>query len=107
MTAFSAFEDYGIRLLTVRYYYTLPKRKLSAKDVFVHSLHVYEKEPDARNFIFVALFYLKFKNKLGKIKDPLLENIKSVLAGNNIENYPKKSEIIDRARVYGIENGDQ
>ena len=101
-TAFSAYEEYGIEILTVTNYYYLPKKKLTKQDVLIHSLYLVDKEKSIRSLIFIALFYAKFKDEL-KIKDPVLMNISAVLAGGEIEGYPKYPEIKDRAEVYGIE----
>ncbi len=102
LTAFSAYEKYGIGLLTVTNYYYLPKRKLTKNDILMHSIYVAEKDKDIRNLIFIALFYAKFKKEF-KIKHPILMNLSAVLAGGEIKGYPKYEEIKDRAEVYGIE----
>ena len=101
-TAFSAYEEYGIKLLTATEYYYMPKRKLTKQDVLVHSLNVFEKDKDIRTLILVGLFYAKFKEEF-RIKDPVLMNLSAVLAGGEIKGYPKYQEIKDRAEVYGIE----
>jgi len=102
LTAFSAYEKYGIGLLTVTNYYYLPKRKLTKDDILMHSIYVAEKDTDIRNLIFIALFYAKFKKEF-KIKHPILMNLSAVLAGGEIKGYPKYQEIKERAEVYGIE----
>ncbi len=38
LTSFSAYGDYGIELGLRDNYYTLPKRELSIREVFIHSL---------------------------------------------------------------------
>src|SRR3989338_7553464 len=48
-TAFSAYEKYGIKILSPVGYYVLPKKKLSKKEVFVHSLYIAEKEKEIRD----------------------------------------------------------
>lgn len=101
-TAFSAYEKYGIKILTVTYYYYLPKRKLTKEDVFIHSLHVTEKDQEIRHLIFIALFYLKFKKELSRIKHPIIEKIERLLIGEKIDMFPSLAEIKDRADVYGI-----
>ncbi len=102
LTAFSAYERYGIRLLTVTNYYYLPKRKLTKEEILMHSIYVAEKDMDIRNLIFIALFYAKFKKEF-KIKHPILLNLSAVLAGGEIKGYPKYHEIKEKAEVYGIE----
>jgi len=98
-TAFSAFEHFGIKILTTTHYYYLPKKQLTKEEVFAHALNVTEKDKDPRNIIFVALFYLKHNPN---IQHPILENIKSVLAGEKVDRYPSKEEIKSRAELYGI-----
>ena len=100
-TAFSAYEKYGIKLLTVKNYYYLPKKELTKDDLLKHSLYILEKEKDIRNIIFVALFYAKYKKEF-KIKHEILMNISAVLAKRKVNGYPTYQEIKDRAEVYGI-----
>lgn len=101
-TAFSAFEDYGIKILNITYYYHLPKKKLTKKEVFQHAIYVAEKDKEIREIIFIALFYLKFKNELKSIKNELLDNIKGILKGKTIKGFPTLNEIKERAEVYDI-----
>lgn len=102
-TAFSAYEEYGIGLLLITNYYCLPKRTLTKKEIFTHSLYVAEKEMETRHIIFIALFYSKFRKELSTVKHRILENIERVLAGEEVPRFPTLPEIKDRARVYGIE----
>ena len=101
-TAFSAYEKYGIKILTYTTYYYLPNKKLSKKEVFRHSLCIAEKEPDTRRIIFVALFYKKFRKELSSMKNRMLENLNKVFGGQRIPGYPSLAEIQERAEVYGI-----
>ena len=101
-TAFSAYEKYGIKLLTVRNYYYLPKKTLTKEEILRHSLYIVEKEKGIQNLIFIALFYAKFRNEL-KLKHKILMNISVVLAKGKVKGYPNYQEIKDRAEVYGIE----
>jgi len=100
-TAFSAYEKYGIKLLTVKNYYYLPKKTLTKEEILRHSLCIVEKEKNIRNLIFIALFYAKFKSEF-KIKQEILMNISAVLAKGTVKGYPSYQEIKDRAEVYGI-----
>ncbi len=101
-TAFSAYKDYGIQLMLITNYYCLPKRNLTTKQVFRHSLYVAEKTRDTRHIIFTALFYLKFRKQLKGVKSDILDSIKSVLKGKKIKGFPTLEEIRDRAKIYGI-----
>ncbi len=96
-TAFSAYGDYGIKILSPIDYYHLPKKKLSKKEVFIHSLYVTEKEKEARNLIYSAVFYLKHKKTLKTVKHYLVEEIKLMLEGQQIPGYPSLREIREKA----------
>ncbi len=102
LTAFSAYAEFGIRILSHKRYYYLPSKKLSKKEVFKHSLYVTEKEPDTRHITFVALFYAKFKKELRGIKHAILNKINKVLEGQRIPGYPSLDEMKERAEVYDI-----
>ncbi len=101
-TAFSAYKDYGINLLTVTNFYSLPKKKLTKEDILRHSLYIAEKDMDIRYLIFIALFYAKYKKEF-KIKHQILINLDAVFKGADIKGYPKYNEIKERAEVYNIE----
>ena len=102
LTGFSAYGNFNIKLLTVDYTYYLPKKVMTKQEVFLHSLYRAEKEGDARDFILIALFYIKYKNELTDIKHEIIDNIKKVLHGERIKYYPALAEIKDRAEVYDI-----
>ena len=59
-----------------------------------------EKEKEFTNLMFIALFYMKNKSRLGGIKHTVLNNIKEVLEGKEIEGYPTLRDIQDRAEMY-------
>ena len=101
-TAFSTYEQYGLGLLLVKKYYVLPKRHLSKREIFIHSLLVAEKEPETRYLIMLALFYLKYRRKLSGIQHPILDSLLKVLSGETIREYPTLKEIQDRTEVYTL-----
>ena len=101
LTGFSAFEQHGIKLLMHTYYYYIPNKKLSLSEVFRHTLHIIEKERTVYNLILTTLFYAKHKKSL-RIQHPIIDNIKKVLAGKRVDDYPSLEEIRDRAEVYDI-----
>lgn len=103
ITGFSAYKEYGINVLSPMTDYCLPKRKLSKKDIFRHSLYIAENEKSARNITLVALFYIKFRKSFAKVKNNILDNIKRILKGDKIEGYPSLEEIKEKAETYGIE----
>ena len=102
LTAFSAYEKYGIKILSGKSYYHLPKRKLTRKEVFKHSLIIAKKTHNLQDLIIVTLFFAKYKNELLSVKDELLVDIKKVLKGESLLGYPTLAEIKDRAEVYDI-----
>ena len=99
ITSFSAYKDYGIELGLRDNYYTLPKRELSIKEIFVHSL---DSAEDHRQRIFCILFYLNNTDKLSGVEHPMMRDLKAVLRGERIEGYPSIEEIKDKADLYGI-----
>jgi len=101
-TAFSAYEKFGIEFLLITNYYYLPKRHLTKREVFMHSLYVAEKSQDTRDLIFVALFLTKYKKELSKIKHSIVENLNKVFLGEKLSGYPTFAEIKDRASIYYI-----
>ncbi len=106
-TAFSSFSRFGLDILNIRNYYTLPRRRLGIRQVFLHSLIICEKEPEIKNLVFAAVFYLRHSSRLRGIKNPVLDNLKSILRGNKIDGYPGIEEIRDHAEVYGIKDGNK
>lgn len=101
-TAFSRYGNFGIKLFLPTEYYFLPRKHLSAQKIFLHSLRVGEKEPEPRLLIYITLFYLKNKDKLKHINHIILENIKRILNGEIIKNYPSLAEIKEKAEIYDI-----
>jgi predicted transcriptional regulator len=101
-TGFSAYEQYGLKLRLPTIYYYLPKKTISKKDVFIHSLRIAEKENDIRYLTYLSLFYAKYKNELTDVKHILLDNIKQILQGKHIKGYPSLEEIKEKADVYDI-----
>lgn len=99
LTAFSAYSNYGIKLLLPTNYYYLPKKKLSKKEVLIHSLYIAEKEKTIRHLTYTALFYIKFKIQC---IHPILSEIKMLLKGKTIKGYPTLKEIKEKAELYDI-----
>ncbi len=98
-TSFSAYEDYGILLGLRDYYYTLPKRKLTIQEVFIHSL---DSAGELQQKLFCVLFYLKNRDKLEAIDHPMMKDLKAVLQGERIKDYPALEDIEDRTDLYDI-----
>lgn len=102
VTAFSVYDQYGIKIRPLKIYYYLPKKKLTKRDVFMHSLYITEKEHEIRYIIFIALFYIKYKKELQRIKHNILNNLNNIFEGKHIFGYPSLEEIKERAEMYDI-----
>ena len=102
ITGFSAYGQYGLKLLMNTHYYCLPKKKLTKKDIFRHSLYITEKSLEFRQIIILALFYAKYKKYLSGINHKILKNIDNIFEGQHIPGYPTLEEIKERADVYDI-----
>ncbi len=102
LTGFSVYGKFGIKLFPFDYTYYLPKKSLTKREVFLHSLYRAEKEGDARDFIFITLFYLKHKNWLRGLKHDIIGKINKILHGEKVRYYPALDEIKERADVYDI-----
>ncbi len=102
LTGFSAYEKHGIKLLLTTNYYYLPKKTLTIQDILKHSLYITQKDKNIRNLTFICLFFLKNKNDLISIKHPILNKIKQILKGKNIQGYPTLKEIKEKADIYDI-----
>jgi len=100
-TSFSAYGNYGIVLFLTKIsnYYTLPKRELSIRDVFVHSL---DSADEIQNKLLCILFYLKNRHKLKNIKHPMMIDIRAILRHKRIKGYPTYEEVMDRMVVYAL-----
>lgn len=102
LTGFSAYKKHGIKLLLTTNYYYLPKKTLTIQDILKHSLYITQKDKNIRNLTFICLFFLKNKNDLLSIKHLILNKIKQILKGKNIQGYPTLEEIKEKAEVYDI-----
>lgn len=102
LTGFSAYEDFGIKIYTLTHYYYLPKKRLTKREIFIHSLLITEKEMQIQNLIFLSLFYLKYKKEVNNIPHPIIDNLKRVLKGECVKRYPSLQEIEERVKVYDL-----
>lgn len=102
ITGFSVYEKYGIKIYSIDNNYYLPKKILTKKEVFMHSLYRTENDKNIQNLILITLFYIKNKDALSEIQHKILNNINKVLNGEKIKDYPTLFEIKERAKVYDI-----
>lgn len=98
-TSFSAYGNYGISLffMKISNYYTLPKRELSIRDVFIHSL---DSADEIQDKMLCILFYLRNRHKLKNIKHLMMKDIRLILRHKHIKGYPTYEEVMDRMNVY-------
>ena len=99
-TSFSMYNSFGIVLFLRDHFYTLPKRMLSIKEIFIHSL---DSADNISYKIFCILFYLKYGHNLKNVNHPMVKKIKLVLNEKHLKGYPRLDDIIDRAELYDIE----
>ena len=97
--AFLAFSEFGITVLPLTNYYYLPKRKLSATEVFDQALLITKTDFGYRNLVFLAMFLLK--NNI-KSDDEIVKNLYRVFAGIDLPNYPSKKDLQEKAKLYGL-----
>jgi len=102
LTAFSKYADFGISIFSTAKYYYLPKKKLSLKEIFMHSIYVADKSRDYRQLVYAALFYLKHKSSLKRIENSTLEILKKILRGEKIGGYPSLEDIKEKAEQYNL-----
>jgi predicted transcriptional regulator len=98
-TAFSAFENFGVKLYSATNYYYLPKRKLSPQEVFDHALMITKKDMDYRNLTYLAIFLLK--NKITS-RDEVVKKIYQVFGGTPVYDYPSRSDLKEKANLYDV-----
>jgi len=100
LTGFSEYSNYGLKIYAKDNQYYLPKKKLTIKDVFLHSIYKTQNEKTIQNLILVALFYLKNKSKLPEINHEIVENINKLLNNKIIKGYPSLKELKEKAEMY-------
>jgi predicted transcriptional regulator len=99
-TSFSAYREHGILLGLRDNYYTLPKRRLSIMEIFLHSL---DSAESVSQRTYCILFYLKNRGEIQGVQHPMMKDIMAVLRGERIKGYPALEEINEQAELYGIE----
>lgn len=102
LTAFSAYEKYGIKIFLPTNFYFLPNKKLTKEEILLHSIYIINKERDHRYLTYLALFYIKFRDDFLNIKNPVLKKIDNILKGNKIKGYPTLDEIKEKGALYDI-----
>jgi len=102
LTAFSVYNNYGIKLFLPTNFYFLPNKKLSKEEILLHSIYIINKEKDYRYLTYLALFYIKFRDDFSKIKNPVLKKIGNILKGDKIGGYPNLDEIREKGELYDI-----
>jgi hypothetical protein len=101
-TAFTTFKDYNLLIYSNVGFYYLPKKKLTKKEILLHTLKIVEKTKDFRDRLYLALFYYKYKSQFKNIKHEILDNLDKIFNGIKIAKYPPLKEIKEKAKVYNI-----
>jgi len=114
-TGFYTYQNYGVKVGVISALCTLPKRKISKEEVFVHSLF---EVNDPRTLYLAFTFYLKNKLNYKKVlptamkygKYTMFENMASLLKSKNnkvkLETLPEfeRNEFRRIASLYGVKN---
>jgi len=102
LTSFSLFYKFGIKIYNLTNFYYLPKKKLTKKDILIHTLEIVKKTKDFRQRLYLALFYCKYKSEFKGIKHEILDNLNRIFNGEKIERYPPLKEIKEKGNMYNI-----
>jgi hypothetical protein len=108
-TAFSVYDNYGIRLVENEIFYRIDhfhKRKLDIQTVFLDSLRIAgaKNEESSRRRLYSYLFYKKKINYLRKAKHPDLDILNKIMNDeiSREEGFPMKKEIIEKGKEYDL-----
>jgi len=111
-TAFSRFDDFGVKFFALHDYYVMPRKKVSIEEILIHAIAA---SKDKKEMFITLVFYLKNKDIIdpGKVtglsdKYSCAERWAGMIAfldGRELKNagffYPFK-EFRERAAVYGV-----
>lgn len=103
LTSFSIFGKYGIDIFSYTYYYYFPKRRLTKKDILMHTIRIIEKTDDYRQKTYLALFFSKYKSEFKDVSEDILDKIKLILKKEVVYNYPPYKEIKSKSKLYDID----
>ena len=101
-TAFSKYEENGIKFYLGTYYCINPPRNVTRREIFLHSLYVTAAGGDWRLRMMALIFYVKFKNELGDIEHPLRYEMDRVLKGERVVGWVDVEEMQERADIHGV-----
>jgi hypothetical protein len=109
-TAFSVFEDFGIKLMEKEIFYRFDLyslRHLSPALILQDAFNIASKDSEisSRRRTYCYLFYKKNINQLKKFKHNDLIILKEIIAGQGLKkylNFPSYEEIIERCNDYDI-----
>ena len=102
-TAFSAYGEYGIDILSEGSYCRTGKKEPTTDEVFLDSLYVISRTDDWRLKMFTLIFYCKNKDRLTVPDLPVMRDMQNVLKGDRVEGWAPLSEMQERADMYGVE----
>ena len=102
-TAFSRYEEFGIKIGLRTIYYCNLERDLSVSDVFLHSLYVISDSEDWWLRMMALILYAKYKDKLKGTRHKMKDEMDIVLTGSVVKGWVPLQEMRERADVYGVE----
>ncbi|MCL2295503.1 MAG: MarR family transcriptional regulator [Methanomassiliicoccaceae archaeon] len=102
-TAFSRYEEFGIKIGLRTIYYCNLERDLSVSDVFLHSLYVISDSEDWWLRMMALILYAKYKDELKGTRHKMKDEMDIVLAGSVVKGWVPLQEMRERADVYGVE----
>ncbi|MDR3282845.1 MAG: MarR family transcriptional regulator [Candidatus Methanoplasma sp.] len=101
-TAFSKYEEYGLKFYPGTYYCVSPPMDVTLRDAFIHSLLILETAKEWRLKMMALILYVKFKDELHDITHPIKDDMDRVLKGERIKGWVKLAEMQERADMYGV-----
>ena len=101
-TAFSKYEEYGIKFHPGTYFYVNPPMDVTLRDVFIHSLMIISAAKNWRLKMMALILYAKFKSELRDVEHPVRDEMDRVLSGERVDGWVKLDEMQERADVYGV-----
>jgi predicted transcriptional regulator len=102
MTAFSKYEDHGMKIHPGTNYYCSSDHELDIRDIFLHSLYVVDKERSWRNKMLALIFFVMHKHELDDVPHHIVNDMRTVLNGGGVEGWAPLEEMNERARMYGV-----
>ena len=112
-TAFSKYGDYGLDFAAGTEYCISPRKSVTLKEVFLHSLYILEKNDSWRLRMMALIFYVKHKDPINcadvekttsklTIENSIRKEMDAVLRGERIKGWMPLEEMQERADMFGV-----